>query len=248
MSFNDREEKIISILREKNSIRSSELAKLLYVSVSTLRRDLEKLEDKNLIIREHGLCRISNNIRDEKYYYHLRERQGNVAKNQIARVAVELIKDGDVIMIDGSSTGFNMVQFLERFEDLLVISNSAKVSISLGEMDIKNISTGGRMSDHTLSFVGQEAIHAVKNYNADIFFFSCMGLSEDGYLTDLDKDENDIRKAMMNAAKKKVALIDSSKIGKKYLYNLCHLTEIDEVICEEELPYYIREYFQEKNK
>ena len=248
MSFNDREEKIMSILREKNSIRCSELAKLLYVSVSTLRRDLEKLEAKNLIIKEHGVCKISGNIRDGKYYYHLRERQENIAKNKIAKVAVELIKDGDIIMLEGSSTTFNIVQFLDRFEDLLVISNSAKVSLSLGNMNIKNISTGGRMSDNTFSFVGQEAIETIKNYNADILFFSSMGLSEDGYFTDSNKEENDITKEMMKYATKKVALIDSSKIGKKYVYNLCHITDVDEVICEEELPDYIKKCFWERSK
>ncbi len=248
MSFHDREEKIMSILREKNSIRCSELAKLLYVSVSTLRRDLEKLEAKNLIVKEHGVCKISGNIRDGKYYYQLRERQENIAKNKIAKAAVELIKDGDVIMLEGSSTTFNMVQFLDRFEDLLVVSNSAKVSLSLGNMNIKNISTGGKMSDNTFSFVGQEAINTIKNYNADILFFSSMGLSEDGYFTDSNKEENDITKEMMKYATKKVALIDSSKIGKKYVYNLCHLTDVDEVICEEELPDYIKKCFWEKSK
>jgi DeoR/GlpR family transcriptional regulator of sugar metabolism len=75
-----------------------------------------------------------------------------------------------------------------------------------------------------------------------------MGLSEDGYFTDSNKEENDITKEMMKYATKKVALIDSSKIGKKYVYNLCHLTDVDEVICEEELPDYIKKCFWEKSK
>ena len=246
MSFNDRKEKIMHILREKNSVRSSELAKLLYVSVSTLRRDLEKLEAENLIIKEHGLCKISNHILDGKYYYHSRERQENLAKNQIAKYALEFIKDGDTIMLEGSSTTFNLVQYLDRYKDLLIISNSAKVSLALGNMNIKNISTGGKMSDQTFSFVGQEAINTIKNYNADVLFFSSMGLSEDGYFTDSNKEENDITKEMMKYAAKKVALVDSSKIGKKYVYNLCHISEVDEVICEEELPNYLKSILTKK--
>ena len=242
MSFNDREQKILNILNEKNSIRNSELSKLLYVSVSTLRRDLEKLEDKNLIIREHGMCKLNRHLRDEKYFYHLREQQGNVAKNKIAKEAVNLIKDGDNIMLDGSSTVFNLVQHLNQFRNLLVISNSAKISMALSETSIYNISTGGKMAEQTVSFVGQEAINALKNYNADIVFFSCGGLSKEGYLTDSDKEENDVRKEMLKHASKKVALIDSSKLNKKYLYNICHVSEIDEIICEEELPEYIRGY------
>jgi len=246
MSFNDREEKIMNILRERNSIRCSELARLLYVSISTLRRDLEKLEEKKLIIKEHGICKINNTIRDGKYYYHSRERQENMAKNKIAKDAIAFIKDGDIIMLEGSSTTFNIVQYLDQFEDLLIISNSAKVSLALGNMNIKNISTGGNMSDYTFSFVGQEAINTIKNYNADILFFSSMGLSEDGYFTDSNKEENDITKEMMKYATKKVALMDSSKIGKKFLYNLCHVSEVDAVICEEELPDYIKKCIQVK--
>ena len=246
MSYSDREEKILDILFEKHSIRSKDLASLLYVSVSTLRRDLTKLEKKKLIIKEHGICRLSSKSRDEKFSYNLREQQSSVAKNKIAKEASKFIKDGDNIMMDGSSTAYHIVHFLDQFRDLLVISNSAKVSLALSDTTIRNISTGGKMARDTVSFVGQEAINAIKNYNADILFFSCRGLTEDGYLTDADKEENDVRKEMMKHADKKVALIDSTKIGKKYLYNLCHVSEIDEIICEEELPGYITGYLKEK--
>ena len=242
MSFSDREEKILDILYEKNAVRSSELAKLLSLSVSTLRRDLEKLEAKRLVVKEHGICKLNSTMRDERSSYNLREQQSNVAKNKIAKEAVRFVKDGDNIMIDGSSSAFSILRYLDQFRDLLVISNSARVSLALSETNIHNISTGGKMTKNTVSFVGQEAINAIRNYNADILFFSCGGITEDGYLTDSDKDENDVRREMMKYATKTVALVDSSKIGKKYLYNLCHISEVDEVICEEELPEYLLKY------
>ena len=100
------------------------------------------------------------------------------------------------------------------------------------------------MEKKTFSYVGQEAIKSIQNYNDDIMFFSCKGLTNEGYLTDTFKEENDVRKEMMKYAKKRVALIDSSKVGKKYLYNICHISEIDEIICEEELPDYITKYMR----
>ena len=242
MSFHDREEKILNILREKNSIQNSELSKLLYVSVSTLRRDLEKLEDKNLILREHGVSKLANRMEDQKYFYHLDEQHNNIAKSKIAKEAVQIIKDGDNIMIDGSSTAFHLIQYLDKFRDLLVISNSAKVSMALSQTKIYNISTGGKMAEKTVSFVGQEAIEALNNYNADIVFFSCRGISSEGYLTDTDKDEVDVRKAMIRRARKKIALVDSTKMGKMYLYNICHASEIDDIISEKELPEYLAKY------
>ena len=238
MSFHDREEKIIEILQERYSIRSSELANLLYVSVSTLRRDLQRLEEKNVIIKEHGMCKLSPHMKEEQLNRISWTKQGK-EKNKIAKQAAMQIKDGYNIMLDGSSSAYSIVPFLNEVRDLLVISNSAKVSYSLSETDIYNISTGGKMIKGTTSFVGKEAIEAIKNYNADIVFFSCRGISEDGYLTDTNKEENDVRKEMMKYADKKVALIDSSKIGKKYLYNLCHVSDIDEIICDEELPEYL---------
>ena len=246
MSFSDREERILNILRERNSIRCSELAKLLYVSVSTLRRDLEKLEDKDFVVREHGSCQLSSKLRDDKYSYNMREQQNGIAKKKIVKEAIKYLKDGSNIMLDGSSTVFGLLPHFEEFRDLLVISNSAKVSYALSGTGIYNISTGGKMAAKTVSFVGQEAIQAVKKYNADIFFFSCMGLSEDGYLTDMDEDENDVRREMMAHAEKVVALVDSSKIGQKFLYNICHVSEVDAIICETELPDYIRQQVGKK--
>ncbi len=244
MSFSDREEKILNILYEKDAVRSSELAKILYVSVSTLRRDLEKLQEKGLIVREHGICKLGNKLKSEKVSYSLRERQYDDAKNHIAREAAERVNDGDNIMLDGSSSAYHVVHHLGKFRNLLVITNNAKASVALKELNIDNISTGGRMGHKTISFVGQEAINSVQNYNADILFFSCAGITEDGYLTDVDKDEVDVRKEMMKHCDKKIALVDSSKFGKKFLYNLCHVSEVSEIISEEELPTYIMRYMK----
>ena len=76
----------------------------------------------------------------------------------------------------------------------------------------------------------------MKRYNADIVFFSCRGLSMDGKLTDNSIEENSLRKIMLRHGKKRVFLCDSSKVGNTYLNNLCHLSEVDEIICEQPLP------------
>lgn len=244
MAFNEREEKILNILYERNKIRNNELAKLLYVSISTLRRDLEKLEEKGLIVKNHGICSLSEKLRDERSQFNLREQEHSVAKIKIAKEAIKLIRDGEVIMIDASSTVYNMIHFLDKFKNLLVITNSAKASIELAAMSIKNICVGGCMVNKSLSYVGQQAIENIRQYNADMVFFSCKGITPDGYLTDTFLEENDIRKEMIRQAKRKVVLCDSSKIGKRYVYNLCHVSEVDDIICEDALPDYISKYLE----
>ena len=103
-------------------------------------------------------------------------------------------------------------------------------------MGINNICTGGRMITRSLSYIGEDAERTVKQYNANIVFFSCRGLSLDGKLTDNSIEENSLRKVMLQHAKKRVFLCDSSKVGNTYLNNLCHLSVVDEIICERTLP------------
>ena len=92
------------------------------------------------------------------------------------------------------------------------------------------------MINRSFSYIGNDALNTVSHYNADVVFFSCRGLSLDGFASDNSIEENQIRMAMMKQSAKKILLCDSSKVGKTYLHNLCHVSEVDEVICETALP------------
>jgi len=246
MSYYEREQQIINILLKRQSIGNNELAKELYISAPTLRRDLDKMERKGLVVRTHGACSLNKKLADEKIPLYFREQEHNSAKIKMAKMAVNHIKNGDIIMMDSSTSAYNIVPFLKAFSDVIVITNGAKTSHTLGTMSIKNISTGGQMITKSLSYVGPEALHTVQRYNADVFFFSCRGVSDDGWLTDTSVEENELRREMMKRAKKKVFLCDSSKFGQGCFNNLCHISEIDEVICDEILPEHIRRYLSEK--
>ena len=236
MPFYEREHQILRLLSEQKSMNNQELAAKLYISVPTLRRDLEKLESKGLILRTHGGCMLNKTAADEKIPFYFRENEQNSEKIMIAKKAMEFVKDGDIIMLDGTTSSYHLVPLLSRFKDLIVITSGAKTSYTLGTMAIKNISTGGQMITKSLSYVGPDALHTIRKYNADVAFFSCRGLSENGWLTDNSVEENDVRRAMLKHAKKKISLCDSSKVGHSYFNNLCHVSELDEVICEKELP------------
>ena len=240
MSFYDREEKILNILQKKDSIKNSELAEILFVSPATMRRDLEIMEQKGLIIRKYGVCSLSKKARDEKNFFLLREQDQSDAKRAMAKKAVKLIKNGDRLMLDGSSTSvYSIVHLLEEFKNLFVITNNVKISFALGTMGIENVSTGGRMIAKSFTLYGQEAIETVRSYNADIFFFSCSGISEDGFITEENIRLDQLRKEMFKRATKKVLICTGDKIGKRYLHNVCHISEIDEIICDVQVPEYL---------
>ncbi len=240
MSFYEREDKILDILFERQTVGNNELAKMLYISAPTLRRDLEKLEGKGLIIRSHGACSLNRQAADEKISIRYREQEQNAEKVKIAKKAVEFIKDGDVIMLDASTSAQAIVPLLGGFRDLIVITSGAKTSYLLGKMAIKNISTGGQMITKSLSYTGPEALHTIGRYYADVVFFSCRGLANDGRLTDTSIEENEVRRAMLLHARKKVFLCDSKKIGRSCFNTLAHISELDQVVCEQPLPEQLR--------
>jgi len=161
-----------------------------------------------------------------------REDQNNAAKKAIAEKASELVRDGDVIFLDASSTVSYLIPHLKKFRDLLVVTNSPKTSIRLGECGIKNYCTGGQLLMHSIAYVGAEAEKFISGINADIFFFSSRGYTEDGRITDSSESEATVKKAMLQNAEKSYYLCDSSKRGKKYAFNVCTVKEIEGILTE----------------
>lgn len=237
MPFYERQDKILNALMEKENVSLQELSGKLFISIPTLRRDLVKLEELGKIIRTHGGAKLVKKSADENIPLFLREQEQNSAKAQMAQKAVALVKDGDTIFLDGSTSAYTIIPLLAEFRKLTVITSSAKSSFLLGQMDINNICTGGRMLNRSFSYIGEEAERTVRSYNADIVFFSCRGLSMDGRLTDNSIEENRLRRAMIQQSTKKVLLCDSSKLDKLYLNTLCHLSDLNNLICDIPLPH-----------
>lgn len=236
MPFYERENKITDILANCEKISLAELAGKLFISLPTLRRDLIKLEKKGLIIRSHGKVSLAKNPADIKIPFSLRESEQNKAKTQMAKAAAEHIKDGDTIMLDASTSAYFIVPYLAEFKNIIAITSGAKTALLLAQYGISNICTGGRMINKSFSYIGNDAITTISGYNADVAIFSCRGLSLDGTPSDTSAEENDVRRAMMRRAKKKILLCDSKKIGNVYLNNLCDPEDLSDIISDADMP------------
>ena len=239
MSFYERENEYIKLLMNKESMTVKELSDALFTSIPTVRRDLIKLEKKGEIIRSYGGARIIRNPADETIPFVLRANEQSTEKIIIAKNAVKYIKDGYTIMLDATTSTCNLIPLLKDFKNLIVITSGARSSYLLGNMNIRNICTGGQMLPKSLSYVGNDTLRTISQYNADIVFFSCRALSNEGYLTDNSIEENIVRRAMMERSKTKIFLCDSKKIGSTCLSNLCHISQIDEIISEKPISPYL---------
>lgn len=227
----ERQEEILNILEKNKSITVNKLSSLLFVSPPTIRRDLTLLEEQGKVFRTHGGVVLRQSA-EKEIPLMLREDQNSRSKEIIARKAVELVKDGDVIFLDASSTVAHIVPYLSKFNDIIVITNSPKTSMRLAENNVKNYCTGGLLLSHSIAYVGNEAERFISSINADIFFFSSRGYVEDGYITDSSIEESSVRKSMMKNAEKTFYLCDSSKKGKRYMYNICSTDDVTGIITE----------------
>lgn len=227
----ERHEKIMEILEIERSVSVNRLAETLYVSPPTVRRDLDTLEKQGKVVRTHGGV-ILRQTAESEIPLMLREEQNNVSKQIIAEKASRLIADGNVIFLDASSTVAYLIPHMKKFSDIIVVTNSPKTSMKLGEARIRSYCTGGLLLNQSMAYVGSEAEKFVASINADLFFFSSRGYTEDGAITDSSAEEAVLKKAMMQNAERTFYLCDSSKRGRKYMYNICRTTDVDGVIDE----------------
>lgn len=236
MSLTHYEQSLLDLLSSNTEVSVTTIAKRLFVSKPTARRYLAALAEKGLVIRTHGGAILNNMSENKNVPLYLRLSKMKADKVTIATKAVKLIQDGNVIFLDSSSTAFHMLPYLENFRNLLILTNSLKTAITLTEMGIQTVLTGGKVDSSNFACNSHETLEAIKKVNADYFFFSCDALSDDGKLTDNSQTESFVRQEFMKYAKTNVLLIDSSKLHKKCWYNLCSLDNVDECFCNVDLP------------
>lgn len=229
----EREKIILETILKRKQISVKELAGILYISEPSVRRDLASLEKQNLIKRVHGGAVIEETaVSKNKIPFLIREYEQSSAKLTIAQKASELVKDNDVIFLDASTSAFRLIPFLASKSNITVVTNGAKALTSLAEYGINTISTGGRLVNSCLALVGEEAYKTIESINANVAFFSCRGLSDDGFLTDIAPEENFVRQKMIKNSERAYLLCAQEKMGKKYFHNLCHKDDIDGIISE----------------
>ncbi|MEN8904427.1 MAG: DeoR/GlpR family DNA-binding transcription regulator [Clostridiales bacterium] len=231
-----RRTKILSILNKNKSILVNEVATMFEVTEETIRRDLKFLEKQGDLIRTHGGAVLPDDIKEE-ISIKIREGINSDGKNLIAKNAAKLVNDGDIIILDASTSALYMTKYLKDKTGLTVITNAARIAIELADCNnIKVISTGGILRAKSLSFVGRVAENALKGYYANKMFFSCKGFSPKKGLTDSSEEEAGIRKLMIERSEKVIFLCDHTKFDKMGYVNTTDISKINKIISDTDIP------------
>lgn len=243
----ERQKGIYQHLQKQNAAKVNELAQLFNVSEMTIRRDLEELERKDMITRTHGGAILSEGtMRD----LNVEERQTKQLeeKQMIAQKAKELIKEGDILALDASTSAAELAKLLHDIPNLTVVTNSLLVANAVQHFsNVTLIMCGGIMRQEASSFVGPLAEAFLLNFHFTKTFFSSNAVHPVNGITDTNMFEISMKRLMISRSKEAYALMDSTKYNKVAFSPVCPFDQISGIITDSHLNEEIRQNYQDQD-
>lgn len=233
----DRLKKIEELLIENGSVMISNLSELLDVSEETIRRDLEKLEKENKLKRVRRGAYLPETS-DNEVPIGIREKIFLEEKQLLGEKCIELIEEGDCIMLDSSTTALYIAKNLNTSKKkVTVITNSLMITHEFDKSKtVKVICLGGILRKSTSSFVGYMTTDCLQKLAADKAFISCSSISIDMGVTDNHELEAMVRKNMLINSMKRFLVVDYTKFDSPSVNKICRLNELDMIITDRKVP------------
>jgi len=229
----ERRKIIMEKLYARQRVTIKELSEEMDVSEATLRTDLTKMEEEGLLLRTHGGAILTNELENETTFSN-RERKNKNEKTAIAKQAMQLISNAQCIMLDASSTALELARILKTTTmRLTVVTSGIITALELHDHpDITVILLGGIVKKGSYSLEGNLGTNILDQINIDLMFTSANGFSLETGLMDFSVYEVELKKAMIKASNKVIALLDHSKINKNSIATFASLDQIDLIITD----------------
>ena len=228
-----RQQRIAMLVRESGSVTVAGLEKELGISAATARRDLALLERRGKVKRTHGGA-VPPGLTQHEDSFQQRLGEAVEAKKRLARAAATLLGADETVFIDSSTTAyFAARRILAGTSGVTCLTNLVPVMDLFSTADPSGASMvglGGIFRALTLSFVGPCTIHTIESYMADRAFLSVKGITSEGYLTDINPLEAEVKKAMIRHAERPVLLVDGRKFEQRGFSVIAHVSEVSLVV------------------
>ena len=231
----ERRDQIRQRVVDEGFVGIKELAEAYDVSVMTVHRDLDALQSKGWLRKVRGGATAQPSA---LYHGDVRHRLQAMAdaKKQLAEAAAELVTPGESILIDDSTTGLAVAELLPARGPLTVITNFlALIKRLSAEPGIDLIALGGAYYPAYDAFLGLRTCEAAASLRADILFMSTTAITN-GYCYHQSQETVAVKRALMDAADRRILLVDHSKFTKNGLHQLAPLTAFDLVIVDPSTP------------
>ena len=233
MLMEERQQRILEWLNRKKSATVRELSAGLFVSPATVRRDLAAMEKLGLIKRSHGGAVLFETGSGEISSL-VREQENIQKKRQIARMALDFFRPDCSVFLDSSSTAGTVIPMLCSIP-CTVITNGLQNALLLSRHTSARIYlAGGTVNSQSGSAVGADTVRRLERFQADLALLSCGGVSLEGGVMDAAVEQTAVKLTMLQHARVRVLLCDSSKFGSRLLCRTCGFEQLDYLLTDQD--------------
>lgn len=235
VSSKGRRSAILQMLKHDSNVSVTELSRRFGVSEVTIRKDLNLLKDRNLLVRTRGGAILHDaGAQDEEMSIRFKRLAHYREKQAIGRAAAEFIEDGDTIIIDSGTTALQVASNLHKFRNLTVLTNALNVAQEvLSYKRFNVILLGGNICSSSESAVGALAEANLKMFYCDKLFLGVDSFSVENGLSTPSIEEANINQIMISRSRKVIAVFDSSKVNKRALAFITTLENIDAIVTDD---------------
>jgi DeoR/GlpR family transcriptional regulator of sugar metabolism len=227
---------IVERIRTTGSVSIAVISEELGISAMTARRDLAALEREGWLRRTHGGAVLAPLAMHEDSFQ-ARLDQAAEVKERLAKAAVDLIEPGEAVFIDCSTTCYYLVRrLMSEPRAATILTNSVPIMDLFhagAPPKIDLVGLGGILRRLTLSFVGPQTVSSVRAHFADKAFLSVKGVTRDGYMTDPDPLETEVKRTMIERSETSILVVDGRKFESRGLIEIGHLSQVSLVLTSE---------------
>ncbi|MCL7454260.1 MAG: DeoR/GlpR family DNA-binding transcription regulator [Anaerolineae bacterium] len=233
----ERLDQIAGLLQQNGRVSVAGLQERYGVSAVTIRNDLATLERQGLLVRTHGGAVTRPSVGMEPLAFALRKELHLAQKERIGRSAAALVRDGDSIALDASTTAWQVARHLKDRRELTVVTNGLFIALEFVDSPgVTVVMPGGQLRAASASLVGSEGASILDRYHVQRGFFGGGGFTLEEGLTDTNQYEVELKQRMLARSKEVIAIVDSSKWGEVTFAPLASVGQLDRVITDEDAP------------
>ncbi|MGX7198007.1 DeoR/GlpR family DNA-binding transcription regulator [Enterococcus olivae] len=246
----NRKNEILDVVSRKKYISYSDLSELLFVSESTLRRDITDMYEKGLIQKVKGGI-MALETREIEATSEIKQLENAKEKTIIAELSIDFIGNNQTIFLDSSTTSYYLAKQIQNHPEISgctfittslisapILSNNRRNSVYI---------TGGKVLANRDSINGTDTCEYLEKCYFDIAFLSCRGISQDFGISEFSKEEAALKRIVSKNSNQKVLLVDNSKFNRKFPHLSISLPSLDFIVTNSTLSMDYKNFFFEQN-
>jgi len=236
MLIGERRQHILSLVQRDGRVLVTELSDSLGISPITIRKDLDHLGARGLVMRTHGGALVPQGSTLLDPTLKEKEQHQSKEKQRIAAAAAKLVQNGQCLLLDSGTTVTAVARSLREFSHLTIVTNAVNIASELSDTDFEIILTGGTLRKNSFSLVGPMAEDMLSQIRADILFLAVDGFDPKIGITTPNVLESRVNRAMVSASRRVVAVCDSTKFSHSSMALIVPPTAVHTVITDDQIP------------